>query len=152
MTGVAAGEGWATCVRGHLHWGRFGAAGLLLVVQRRALLEWRAPRVQHGGTWGIPGGARHAHESAVDTAAREAAEEVSVRPGAYTVRSEHIDDHGGWSYTTVIATSGVEPATAPGPESSAVRWVPLGDVASLVLHPGFAASWPTSERAVLALR
>ena len=45
------------------HWGPHGAAGLLIHHddpedgQTRYLLQKRAPWVDHGGTWGIPGGA-----------------------------------------------------------------------------------------------
>jgi hypothetical protein len=37
----------------------------------------------------------------------------------------------------------VEPALHPrGFESVALRWVPLTEVETMPLHPGFAASWP----------
>ena len=56
---------------------------------------------------------------------------------------ELVDDHGGWSYTTVVAQAVVELAVhALDRESTAVRWVPLDGVAGLPLHPGFAGTWP----------
>src|SRR3712207_9520205 len=52
-------DGWVTCALGHRHWGRVGAAGLL--VHRAGadgpelLLQHRAVWSHHGGTWGTPG-------------------------------------------------------------------------------------------------
>jgi hypothetical protein len=58
------------------------------------------------------------------------------------VTGRFVDDHGGWSYTTVIARTGA-PALprALTPETLEVRWVPVGELAQLPLHPGFAATW-----------
>ena len=54
---------------GQRFWGRFGAAGLLVHDLRRGiLLQHRADWSHFGGTWGLPGGARHAGESAVEGA------------------------------------------------------------------------------------
>ena len=68
---------------GQRFWGRFGAAGLLVHDLRRGvLLQHRADWSHFGGTWGLPGGARHAGETAVQGALREAAEEAAVPPDA----------------------------------------------------------------------
>jgi 8-oxo-dGTP diphosphatase len=52
------------------------------------------------------------------------------------------DDHGGWSYTTVLAEAdesfGVR---SDNDESDEVAWVPAGEVSALPLHPGLAAHW-----------
>ena len=72
------GDGWVRCAQGHRHWGRFGAAGLLVVAGGRLLLAHRAFWSHHGGTWGIPGGARDGAESARDAALREAVEETGL--------------------------------------------------------------------------
>ena len=52
-------------------------------------------------------------------------------------------DLGFWSYTTVVARvlHPFEPVISD-PESIALAWVPVDEVAELPLHPGFAASWP----------
>ena len=143
------GVGWARCARGHRHWGLHGAAGLLLV--RRGLdgpsavvLQHRAIWSHHGGTWGILGGARNSGETAVHTAAREAAEEAGFGPERYEVVGEHVDDHGGWSYTTVVGRA-ADAFAAPEltAESLAVDWVHVERIHDLPLHPGFAASWAT---------
>ena len=136
------GDGWTRCALGHRHWGIYGAAGLLLRHADQVLLQHRALWSHHGGTWGVLGGARNSDETAVDTAAREAVEEAGVRPGSYKVIGEHVDDHGGWSYVTVVgraATAFRAPHLTA--ESLAVDWVSVERMHDLPLHPGFAASW-----------
>lgn len=142
-----SGDGWTTCGLGHRHWGRFGAAGLLLRsapgAEGAVGLQLRVGWSHHGGTWGVLGGARNAGETPVQAALREAGEEGSVDPHQVHLEATYLDDHGGWSYTTVIGATDGEIALAPrGTESVAVRWVPANQVGSLSLHPGFARSWP----------
>lgn len=144
---MTSGDGWTTCAAGHRHWGLFGAAGLLLRSPAdespAVALQLRADRSHHGGTWGILGGARDAHESAVEAALREAGEEATVVPERVVVEASYVDDHGGWAYTTVVATASTSMGLAPRNwESDAVRWVPLVEVDALDLHPGFARTWP----------
>jgi 8-oxo-dGTP pyrophosphatase MutT (NUDIX family) len=138
---------------GQRFWGRFGAAGLLVHDLRRGiLLQHRADWSHFGGTWGLPGGARHAGESAVDGALREAAEEAAVPPDAVHVLFESVLDLGFWSYTTVVgqAVRPFEPHMADV-ESIELRWVPVNEVSALPLHPGFAASWPQLRARLTAL-
>lgn len=149
-----AGDGWVNCAQGHGHWGRFGAAGLLPVYreadgQAYVLLHQRAASTDQGGTWSVLGGARDSGESAVAAAIREAVEESDLDPAR--VRVEHLvrDDHGGWSYDTVIVS--VDDRMSVNPiegESLALVWVPVHEVPELNLHPGFAASWPLVRAAV----
>ena len=74
------GDAWVEGPNGSRYWGRFGAAGLLVVDRERGvLLQHRAGWSHFGGTWGLPGGARKLGESAVDGALREAGEEAGVR-------------------------------------------------------------------------
>ena len=145
------GDGWTRCAAGHRHWGRFGAAGLLLLAPdgggTSVLLQLRAGWSHHGGTWGLPGGARALGETAVEAALRECAEEVAVDLSQVRVQGTSDDDHGGWRYTTVVArVPGRLPAAATGGESEDVAWVPLADVPrhgapTTGLHPGLAAGW-----------
>ncbi len=140
---MADGDGWTRCARGHRHWGVYGAAGLLLVADGRVLLQHRAPWSHHGDTWGIPGGARARAETADQAALREAGEEAGLRAGDVRVLDRVVDDHGGWAYTTVVATADrpldVQPLDG---ESLALEWVPVEAVSGRLLHPGFASSWP----------
>ncbi|WP_353813894.1 NUDIX domain-containing protein [Agromyces sp. SYSU T00266] len=143
MTGES-GDGWAEGPDGARYWGRYGAAGLLLVEPGGAvLLQHRAAWSHFGGTWGIPGGARHRGESALDAAVREATEETGMPPGVVTARFESVLDLGFWSYTTVVADAArrFEPRLAD-PESIALRWTPILAVEGLPLHPRFAEAWP----------
>jgi 8-oxo-dGTP diphosphatase len=137
------GNGWVRCELGHRHWGRFGAAGLLaFVTGGPVLLQQRTWWSHHGGTWGLPGGARDSHESALAAALREAHEECGVPPDAVRQRAVFTDDHGGWSYTTVLAEADQPFAVrADDEESDEVAWVPSEAVPTLGLHPGLAAHW-----------
>src|SRR4051794_19336196 len=145
---LSNGDGWVRCAAGHRHWGRFGAAGLLLrhrpaLAAPLILLQHRALWSHHGGTWGLPGGARNSGETAVQTALRETSEETTVDVGTLRVGSELVDDHGGWSYTTVVAESDeLFRVATRGAEGLSMRWVPEDEVTRLPLHPGFAATWP----------
>ena len=138
------GDGWTHCALGHKHWGIFGAAGLLLRHGDLVLLQHRALWSHHGGTWGLLGGARNRGETAEQAAGREAAEEAGLAPDSYAVTGSYVDDHGGWSYTTVIAHAAA-PVLPTGltRETLEVRWVPADDLDGLPLHPGFAATWTT---------
>jgi len=97
----------------------------------------------HGGTWGTPGGALHPAESAADGALREAGEELGLRRADVVLGVQHVDDHGGWSYTTVLATPARRLESGDltlNEESTGVGW--FGLAALPELHPGFAASLP----------
>src|SRR3954471_11341385 len=107
---LSNGDGWVRCAAGHRHWGRFGAAGLLLrhrpaFAAPLILLQHRALWSHHGGTWGLPGGARDPGETPEVAALREAAEETTLDVATLEVEASLIDEHGGWSYTTVVATT-----------------------------------------------
>lgn len=130
---------------GERYWGRYGAAGLLIHDPDRnaVLLQLRAQWSHFGGTWGIPGGALHAGETAVDGAIREAGEEAGVPAEAIEVRWTRVRELGFWRYTTVVArcVQAFEPGQGDD-ESDAVSWIDLDEVAQLPLHPGFGQDWP----------
>lgn len=155
---VSDGNGWVRCRCGQPHWGIHGAAGLVLLCtdlddRRRAARTGRPPRLlmqlragwtHQGGTWGVPGGARDSHEDAVAAALREAQEEAGADPDAVRVLGQVLGlDHGDWSYIYVIAVADpdltVQVRTA---ESTELRWVSLGQVDALGLHPELRSAWP----------
>lgn len=138
------GDGWVECTCGRQHWGRFGAAGLLLADPALGvLLQHRASWSHFGDTWGVPGGARASGESAVSAAVREAAEEAAVVPELVRADLAFVEDHGSWSYTTVVATPlGPFEPFASDAESHDVRWTPVDEVSDRPLLPAFAAMWP----------
>ena len=139
---VSNGDGWTYCALGHRHWGLFGAAGLLVVRDGQVLLQLRAVRVHNGGTWSVPGGARHPEETPVEAALRESWEETGLPPSAVQPREVFVDDHGGWSYTTVVAGLLTAFEARNNYESEELRWVEWDAVAAPPLHDGFARSWP----------
>jgi len=142
-------DGWAFCALGHRHWGRAGAAGLLLhrvgVNGPEVLLQHRAEWSHHGGTWGTPGGALHLDEAPERGALREVHEELGLGEDDVVLGVRSVDDHGGWAYTTVLATPArpIDPAQLRlDGESTAVGWIPLARLDAVPLHPGLAASLP----------
>ncbi|WP_369222444.1 NUDIX domain-containing protein [Streptomyces sp. R39] len=137
---------FVVCTRGCRHWGRHGAAGLLIRHATRTgaryLMQERAAGIHHGGTWSIPGGALHRNEQPEGGALREAAEELGTLPALGTPYRIHVADHGGWTYHTITAdvASTFEPRNTDG-EGITHRWCTSGEIAALRLHPGFAESW-----------
>src|SRR5262249_28135385 len=142
------GNGWTRCGRGHRHWGRHGAAGLLLAASDEygrssptragatgladssvvVLLQQRSWWGSYGGSWGPPGGARDSHESAVRAALREAIEECAIDPRPIRVHGVLTDDHGGGGYPTRLASAGPPPGPAPlRAKTRRGAWGPLGD-------------------------
>jgi 8-oxo-dGTP diphosphatase len=78
----------------------------------------------------------------VSTALREAAEEAGLDRAGIRSRRLFVDDHGGWSYTTVHADVPRPLGTVANDESTELRWVAVDEVDALPLHPGFALTWP----------
>jgi 8-oxo-dGTP pyrophosphatase MutT (NUDIX family) len=143
----SATDGWAYCDRGHRHWGRAGAAGLLLhragAEGTELLLQHRAWWSHHGGTWGTPGGALHAGEPPELGALREVREELGLTAGDLVLGAHSVDDHGGWAYTTVLARPArpieIADLVLDG-ESETAAWWPLDALHEVALHPGLAGS------------
>ncbi|MDH2425712.1 NUDIX domain-containing protein [Sphaerisporangium sp. TRM90804] len=137
---VKDGDGWAVCDQGHRHWGLYGASGLLAVHfddegTPHVLMQKRSGWSHHGGTWGLPGGALDSHEDAVAGALREALEEAALAADELRILGVHLDDHGGWSFATVIAEAAtLLPAAPANGESTAMRWLRADEIAGETLR------------------
>lgn len=127
----------------HAHWGRHGAAGLLLTTpdRSRVLLQLRSGRVLSPGTWALPGGALERGEGVVAAALRETQEEAGIDPDTVTLLGTRPGlVHPRWSYTYVLGTT---PSDAPVDhlswEVAEHRWFDVPDVPPL--HPDLARDW-----------
>ena len=111
----------------HQHWGRYGAAGLLLVTEDRArvLLQLRSMHVLSPNTWALPGGALERGEDAESAALREAEEETGLT-GVEPLRTIPGLVHPRWTYTYVLATTAhTDLPTHSSWEASDHRWFEL---------------------------
>ena len=141
-----SGDGFITLADGSVRWGRFGAAGVLFrhrVDDDIALfLALRSLHCHRGGTWAIPGGAIDEGETPLEAALREYAEEIGPLPGAFEVAELHEDDHGGWSYWTVVldVAERFEPPPVHSWETDEVCWVSREEIGRLDLFPEFSAT------------
>lgn len=150
------GNGWVETPNGP-RWGRYGAAGLLLYSFNTAgevviLLQHRASWVAQGDLWALPGGARDSHETAVQTALREAEEEAGINATAVCVDKQKITLMAGeWSYTTIIGHVPKPLIVVGNDEAHEHRWVPIKEVAEYDLLPAFSAAWPELQECVQEL-
>lgn len=167
---IGDGNGWAAGPGARV-WGRFGAAGLMLLAAEGdpadplVLMQHRALWTNNGGTWALPGGARDSHETVQEAAVREAVEECSLEPSLIEVLHEEVtagpfpadpeqpELAGGWTYTTVLArtVTGESLRTFPNEESVELRWVRLSELPDLPLMPAFASSLPGLVQAIRSL-
>ena len=147
-----SGDGFVRVADGSVRWGLYGAAGILFRHRSaggegggdddRFFVALRAGWTHQGGTWSVPGGALDAGEDALDGALREFAEEIGMVPHRYEVAARYVDDHGGWSYTTILVDV---PEPFPSPrllrwETDDVAWVSTDQLLGLDLHPSFRAA------------
>jgi 8-oxo-dGTP pyrophosphatase MutT (NUDIX family)/predicted ABC-type ATPase len=113
--------------------GRKIAAGLLIFAGDFVLLAQRSMAISQGGTWGIPGGAVEAGESALVAATRETEEELGGLPPMQDTGVRLTVDYDTVRYVTVVMrASSSAPATwrpnvgqaSHGAETMGFAWVP----------------------------
>jgi 8-oxo-dGTP diphosphatase len=154
-----SGDGFVTLADGSHRWGLFGAAGVLVRHVPPAgdgdddsgdggdggdawyFLARRSMHTHLGGTWAIPGGALDEGETPIEGALREFDEEIGVplHQHQFELVHEHEDDHGGWSYWTLVVDvpDRFDPPTALSWETAEVRWVRRSELAELELFGAF---------------
>ena len=133
------GDGFITLADGTARWGKFGAAGVLVRCGDRVFVAQRSLHCHNGGTWAVPGGALDLDETPLEGALREFAEEIGVALNDYEVVRIFEDDHGGWSYWTIVLEV-PEPFEAPTVlhwETAATAWVTADELHSMELFPAF---------------
>lgn len=145
------GDGWIDCACGKRHWGLNGASGVLLARRNPQtgkvtdiVLQHRSAWSAEGGTWGTPGGASADGENALEGALRESFEEANINPEDIEIVGSYKEDHGPWSYTTVLAFEKPGHSVSPkanDDESTEVQWVPFEKVPSYHLMSSFGADW-----------
>jgi 8-oxo-dGTP diphosphatase len=136
-----------SCRCGRLHYGQYGAAGLVLTnADGHVLLARRSDYVHRGGTWAFPGGAVERGETPAQAAIREAEEELGITADSIVVTTTVPGlDHGVWQYTYVIATVAPDSPRIEFElnwETDDVAWIPLDLVSTMELHPDLRAAWP----------
>ena len=133
-----------TCFLGHRHWGQDGAAGLFLVAAGRLLLVAHpAPARGSVTMWALPSSARERGENAQHASLREASSAIGVQPDQVVVFAEFVDNHGGWTYTTIMARAGhcLDVLPPDKAQSTVAEWVDLDAVQGRALHPELEANF-----------
>jgi 8-oxo-dGTP diphosphatase len=142
-----SGDRFVRVADGSLRWGHYGAAGLLVrhvdavTGVTSFFVALRSPHTHMGGTWAIPGGALRHGESPTEAAVREFHEEIGLLLSPERVVEVHEDDHGGWSYWTVVLEID-DPFSLPATtnwETAAVKWVDEDELCDLDLLQPFRA-------------
>jgi 8-oxo-dGTP diphosphatase len=141
VVGPVSGDGFVRVADGTRRWGRYGAAGLLVrhvdAVTGMAsyFVALRSRHTHMGGTWAIPGGALTRRESPLEAALREFREEVGLILSPDRIVQIHEDDHGGWSYWTVVVDvdERFPLPTNTNWETAEVRWVDQHELGDLTL-------------------
>jgi 8-oxo-dGTP diphosphatase len=139
-----SGDGFVVLSDGSRRWGRFGAAGVLLrhrdeLGVSRYFVAHRSKEIHNGGTWGVPGGARHREETPLAAAIREFREEIGYQLSEFDVADVFEDACEGWSYWTwlVEVADRNDGGEVLNWETDEVRWVTATELAELDLFGAF---------------
>ncbi|OTA93865.1 hypothetical protein M434DRAFT_11254 [Hypoxylon sp. CO27-5] len=138
------------CKEGHEHFGRLGAAGVLVHRYRQSgevemLLGKRSASSHNGNTWATIGGAIDKGETPQAAALRELKEEISLDGRAtLELTAQSVNDHGNWAYTTFLATPtgelDITKLKLLKEEITDLRWFTRKELGGIKLNSGFAAT------------
>lgn len=138
---------WVDCPVGGSHWGRLGAAGILVMRGNRGgvdvLLQQRALWTHHGGEWSTPGGALEDGETPLVAALREFEEEAGVSRKNSLFISGHFASvcQCGWRYDVFVAVPHRTLRLRKNRESARLSWINTTKVSELDLLSAFRQSW-----------
>lgn len=142
------------CNHGRNHWGKFGAAGVLVECDGYVLLAQRSFSLSKKGQWTVPGGALAARwEEPVSGAMRELFEEVH----GFNVFDFKLVGHDtvgcecGWAYTTFrVSVPDLVTVYVGDWETRRVAWVPVEMVENMNLLSAFRRYWKSHSRMIAA--
>ena len=114
-----------------------------VVVDDQRLLLVRRRNAPGQGTWAVPGGSVEAGETLAEAVTRELREETGLEGvcGPFIGLVELVPEEPGERHVVVLdfeVTLLGAGDPVPRSDATAARWVPLADVADLVLAPGLA--------------
>lgn len=117
-----------------------------VVIDDDRLLLVRRGHAPSAGFWSVPGGRVEPGETLAQAVVRELAEETGLEGVCGSllgwsellsdVGDEHVDEHLVILDFNVTVLEGTEPTA--GTDAREARWVPLGEVAQMMLVPGLA--------------
>jgi 8-oxo-dGTP pyrophosphatase MutT (NUDIX family) len=141
------------CQYGKGHWGKFGAAGVLIECDGYVLVTQRSMSLYNGrAKWSIPGGARNARwEDPINGAMRELLEETSGLDiwDLHVIGYDTVECDCGWTYTTYrLQASRLHDVYVNDYETRRIAWAPISMVENMDLLPSFARYWKTHSRMV----
>ena len=113
-------------------------AGIAFVCGNKMLLLKRSDKVGNPNTWAPPGGHVEKGETPLDTAIREADEEILNVPQRYVITGEYTFLNPKMDYTLFVAHVLKEFRPSLNWEHTDSRWVTIKDLPKFKLHPGFA--------------
>lgn len=144
-----------TATNRRAHWGKFGAAGVLIMCDGYVLLSQRSFSLEsHRGQWSLPGGALDARwEQPIAGAMRELFEEVSGINvfDLHRIAEDSVGCSCGWEYTTFrLQADYLFDCYIHDWETRRLAWVPISMVENMNLLASFRRYWKSHSKMIAA--